>query len=115
MPPNAVAWAYSCTNAHQRRQDTAGAGQARVQIAQYLTVIGAGGIPGARCLRQRSWRGTNTLPCGGGRRHDAIGVARLGDAALLRAAGADVVVTTLDDIPIDELASGGLPSSHEEQ
>ena len=38
----------------------------------------------------------------------ALGVARLGDAAALRAAGADLVVTSLDEIAIDELAAGRL-------
>jgi beta-phosphoglucomutase len=38
----------------------------------------------------------------------AIGVARLGDAALLQSAGADLVVTNLDEIAIDELAGGRL-------
>jgi len=36
----------------------------------------------------------------------ALGVARHSDAALLRTAGADVVVTSLDDVAIDELAGG---------
>jgi beta-phosphoglucomutase-like phosphatase (HAD superfamily) len=38
----------------------------------------------------------------------ALGVARCGDAHLLREAGADLVVTSLDDIAIDELARGRL-------
>ncbi len=38
----------------------------------------------------------------------ALGVARHSDAALLRAAGADLVVTSLDDIAVDELAEGRL-------
>lgn len=38
----------------------------------------------------------------------ALGVARLGDAALLRAAGADLVVASLDDVALDELAQGRL-------
>jgi beta-phosphoglucomutase len=37
-----------------------------------------------------------------------LGVARLGDAAGLRAAGADLVVTSLDDVAIDELVDGRL-------
>lgn len=41
-------------------------------------------------------------------RMTALGVARLGDEALLWAAGADLVVTSLDDIAIDELAEGRL-------
>jgi beta-phosphoglucomutase len=38
----------------------------------------------------------------------ALGVARLHDADLLRAAGADLVVTSLDDVAIDMLAEGRL-------
>ena len=38
----------------------------------------------------------------------ALGVARLGDAASLRAAGADLVVTSLDEVAIDVLANGRL-------
>ena len=41
-------------------------------------------------------------------RMTGLGVARLGDAASLRAAGADLVVTSLDDIAIDELINGRL-------
>ncbi len=38
----------------------------------------------------------------------AVGVARFGDAAGLRVAGADLVVTSLDDIAIDALSRGQL-------
>jgi beta-phosphoglucomutase len=41
-------------------------------------------------------------------RMTALGVARLRDVALLREAGADLVVTSLDEIVIDELADGRL-------
>ena len=44
--------------------------------------------------------------CAGGMA--ALGVARLGDAAGLRAAGADLVVTSLDEVAIDVLAGGRL-------
>ena len=37
-----------------------------------------------------------------------LGVAQLGDAVPLRAAGADLVVTSLDDVAIDELVDGRL-------
>jgi beta-phosphoglucomutase-like phosphatase (HAD superfamily) len=40
----------------------------------------------------------------------ALGVARADDAELLVAAGADLVVTTLDDVALDRLAEGGLSS-----
>lgn len=38
----------------------------------------------------------------------ALGVARLNDEALLQAAGADLVVTTLDDVALDALKQGRL-------
>ena len=41
-------------------------------------------------------------------RMTALGVARLRDTSLLRAAGADLVVTNLDEIATDELADGRL-------
>jgi len=36
----------------------------------------------------------------------ALGVARHDDAALLRTAGADLVVTSLDEVAVEELAEG---------
>ena len=41
-------------------------------------------------------------------RMTALGVARLDDAAGLHAAGADLVVTTLDEIALDRLVEGRL-------
>jgi len=41
-------------------------------------------------------------------RMTGLGVARLGDAALLRAAQAALVVTSLDEVALDELADGRL-------
>jgi beta-phosphoglucomutase len=41
----------------------------------------------------------------------ALGVSRLGDEALLRAAGADLVVTNLDDVAIEPLSGGHLTRS----
>ena len=38
----------------------------------------------------------------------ALGVARHNDAALLRTAGADLIVTSLDDVAVDELINGRL-------
>jgi beta-phosphoglucomutase-like phosphatase (HAD superfamily) len=38
----------------------------------------------------------------------ALGVARLNDASELRAAGADMVVTSLDEVSIEELVDGRL-------
>jgi beta-phosphoglucomutase-like phosphatase (HAD superfamily) len=40
----------------------------------------------------------------------ALGVARLGDEALLTSAGADLVVTTLDEVALDPIADGRLAS-----
>jgi beta-phosphoglucomutase len=42
--------------------------------------------------------------CGGGM--TALGVARHSEAALLQTAGADLMVTSLDDVAVDELAGG---------
>src|SRR6266540_3221181 len=41
----------------------------------------------------------------------ALGVARLGDEALLTAAGADLVVTTLDEVALEPLFNGRLTRS----
>ncbi len=38
----------------------------------------------------------------------SLGVARLGDEAMLRAAGADLVVTSLDEVAVEALAEGQL-------
>ena len=40
----------------------------------------------------------------------SIGVARVHDDALLHAAGADLVVHTLDDVSLDELQAGRVQS-----
>src|SRR5215210_122330 len=40
----------------------------------------------------------------------ALGIARVGDEALLRAAGADVVVSSLDEVEPDLLIDGHLPA-----
>ena len=69
------------------------------------------------CLPQRIWAWRPPLcPRGGPRAGQgraakaggmaAPGVARLGDEALLRAAGADLVVTSLDEVAMDPLAEG---------
>ncbi|HBK04458.1 MAG TPA: HAD family hydrolase [Acetobacteraceae bacterium] len=44
----------------------------------------------------------------------AVGVARLGDAALLQAAHADLVVTSLDQVAVDALAIGTLSARRSE-
>ena len=42
----------------------------------------------------------------------AIGIARADDAALLAAAGADIVVTTLDQVDREALARGPIGDEH---
>jgi hypothetical protein len=45
----------------------------------------------------------------------AVGVDRTGDAALLWAAGADLVVTTLNDVAVDQLVWQADPRRHQSQ
>ena len=42
----------------------------------------------------------------------AFGVARADDAGALRAASADLVVTSLDDVDVDGLPQGSLVTRH---
>lgn len=64
------------------------------------------GLPPERCfVVEDAPAGIEAARAGG---MMALGVARLGDAELLRAAGADLVVTSLDEIAIGELAGGRL-------
>lgn len=64
------------------------------------------GVAAARCLVvEDASAGIEAARAGG---MASLGVARLGDAHVLRAAGADLVVTSLDDVAIDELAAGRL-------
>jgi beta-phosphoglucomutase len=42
----------------------------------------------------------------------ALGVARADDAGALRAASADLVVTSLDDVDVDGLPQGSLVTRH---
>lgn len=60
------------------------------------------GQPDIRCSA------CNSIEAARAGRMTALGVARLRDAALLWAAGAHLVVTSLDEIAIDELADGRL-------
>jgi beta-phosphoglucomutase len=63
-------------------------------------------LPPAKCfVVEDAPAGVEAARAGG---MTALGVARLHDSDLLRAAGADVVVTSLDEIAIDELAAGQL-------
>jgi beta-phosphoglucomutase-like phosphatase (HAD superfamily) len=58
-------------------------------------------LPAARCVVvEDATSGVQAARAGG---MACIGVARLGDAALLRAADADWVVTSLDELPIANL------------
>ena len=64
------------------------------------------GIEPARCLVvEDAPAGIEAARAG---RMAALGIARLDDAASLRAAGADLVVTSLDDVAIDALGGGRL-------
>src|SRR5258706_4672079 len=58
-------------------------------------------LPPARCfVVEDATSGVQAAKAGG---MACVGVARLGDAALLRAAGADWVVTSLDELPVADL------------
>ncbi|MDI3287381.1 HAD-IA family hydrolase [Polyangium sp. 15x6] len=61
--------------------------------------------PEAALVVEDATSGVQAAKAGGMR---AIGVARLGDEELLRAAGADLVVTSLDEVDRDALARGTL-------
>jgi len=71
------------------------------------------GVPAASCIVvEDAPSGVQAAKAGG---MTAIGVARLGDETLLEAAGADLVVTTLDEVDVDALAAGRLaraPARH---
>lgn len=66
------------------------------------------GIEGERCIVvEDAPAGVEAAKAAGMR---AIGIARLDDADLLREAGADLVVTSLDAVAVDALAEGRLQS-----
>src|ERR1700678_4199793 len=67
---------------------------AELQVAPAHCFVGEGGPAGIEAA------------CTGGMA--ALGVARLKDASELRAAGADLVVTSLDDVAVDALVGGRL-------
>jgi beta-phosphoglucomutase len=72
----------------------------------FLLAAAALGVEPARCFVAEDAPAGIEAACAGGM--TALGVARLGDAVGLRAAGANLVVTSLDDIAIDALAKGRL-------
>jgi len=72
----------------------------------FLLAATALGIEPARCfVVEDAPAGIEAARAGG---MTALGVARLADAAGLRAAGANLVVTSLDDVAMDALAEGRL-------
>ncbi len=79
--------------------------------ALFLLAAEALGVPAAQCLVvEDAPAGIRAARAGGMK---GLGIARLGDEALLRAAGADLVVTTLDQVDVEGIARGvlrGLPN-----
>ena len=75
----------------------------------FLTAAGALGIPPRAVLRGRGRRRRHRAANAGGMA--ALGVARGGDEARLGAAGADLVVTTLDDVDVSRLPQGRLAAA----
>ncbi len=72
----------------------------------FLTAAAELGVAPAGCLVvEDATAGIEAARAGG---MLALGIARLGDEALLRAAGADLVVTCLDEIAVDALIEGRL-------
>ncbi len=74
--------------------------------ALFLLAAKALNIPPAQCLVvEDAPAGIEAARAGG---MAALGIARLGDEALLRAAAADLVVTSLDQVDVAAIAEGGL-------
>jgi beta-phosphoglucomutase-like phosphatase (HAD superfamily) len=74
--------------------------------AIFLLAAEALGVPPSQCLVvEDAPAGIEAARAGG---MAALGIARLGDEALLRAAGADLVVTSLDQADVAALADGVL-------
>jgi HAD superfamily hydrolase (TIGR01509 family) len=72
----------------------------------FLLAAAALGVPPSACVVvEDAPSGIEAARAGGMR---ALGIARLDDAALLHAAGADLVVTSLDEVAVDGLAGGHL-------
>ena len=74
----------------------------------FLTAAEELGVPAGECfVVEDAVSGVEAAKAGG---MAALGIARADDAELLAAAGADLVVTTLDDVDLDRLAEGRLDS-----
>ena len=74
--------------------------------ALFLLAAETLGVPPAQCLVvEDAPAGIAAARAGG---MAALGIARLGDEALLRAAGAGLVVTSLDQVDIAAVAAGEL-------
>jgi HAD superfamily hydrolase (TIGR01509 family) len=72
----------------------------------FLTAASELGLPPASCfVVEDAPAGIEAARAGG---MTALGIARLGDADLLQAAGADLVVTSLDEVAVNELRGGRL-------
>src|SRR5215475_2009131 len=80
-------------------------GRRRAQGSQeaFRAVQSRGASRGRRC--EDAVSGVQAAKAGG---MSALGVARLGDGLLLRGAGADLVVDTLDAVSLPALAEGRL-------
>jgi beta-phosphoglucomutase-like phosphatase (HAD superfamily) len=72
----------------------------------FLTAAAELGSPAQKCfVVEDAVSGVHAAKAGG---MAALGIARAGDAALLAAAGADLVVTSLDDVDVGGLTHGPL-------
>jgi trehalose/maltose hydrolase-like predicted phosphorylase/beta-phosphoglucomutase-like phosphatase (HAD superfamily) len=80
--------------------------RAEYDPAMFLTAADELGVTPGRCLVvEDTVTGVGGAKAG---KMASLGVARLGDAEPLRTAGADLVVTTLDDVSVEALAEGRL-------
>lgn len=74
--------------------------------ALFLLAAEALGVPPAECLVvEDATAGVQAARTGG---MASVGIARLGDEPLLKAAGADLVVTSLDQLDVPALAEGAV-------